>query len=651
MNKTNKAYLRAFVFPVAICFSFLSFIDVSAQNYALSMNGTSTSYADLGTINPTNNFSTGFTVECWIKWGAFNSWSRMLDIGNGTASDNILFANQGTSNNLRFEVYYGSTVSGISGPTNLVTGQWYHVAATVDGSGNAKIYADGVQVASGTINVPKNISRTTCYTGKSNWAADSYMDGTIDELRIWNVVRTQTQIKQYMFKSVDPTTTGLVAYYHCNENGGTTLVNSCSGNGAGNGTTQAALTWTASPIQFAGNAINFDGSDDYVNVPYNSSLDITSAITLEAWVYATKNTGIQDVISKSSASVNTGYIFPRTDDGWAHVVIYLHINGGWRTLSAVYPSLNAWHHLAATYDGTTIKIYIDGTLAASQAQTGSIATNTNVLLLGNQSGFSSEYFGGYGDEFRIWNVARTQAQIQANMNAELDPTTQTGLVSYYTADQGIAGGTNTGLITLVDQSGTNNGTLTNFALTGSSSNYATQNSNLTPLPLQWLSFTAQAQGSDVLLQWSTATEQNTKDFIIQRSSDGSSWSTIGQVAAAGNSSTVSNYSYVDGKPNTGINYYRILQEDRDDHFSYSKVVAVRFDALKVTFTILNNPVTNGMLQLQVNTPSVLNIYNSSGSLLLRQHLNTGPVSIDLSSYPKGMYWLKAGENVQKILIQ
>lgn len=130
-----------------------------------------------------------------------------------------------------------------------------------------------------------------------------------------------------MFKSIDPTTSGLIAYYHCNENGGTTLTNSCTGTGIGNGTTQSAVTWATSPTQFSGNAINFDGVDDVVDIPYNSSLNITNNITLEAWVYATKNTGVQDVICKSSYSQNTGYIFPRTNDGWANAVIYLYIGG------------------------------------------------------------------------------------------------------------------------------------------------------------------------------------------------------------------------------------------------------------------------------------------------------------------------------------
>lgn len=283
-------------------------------------------------------------------------------------------------------------------------------------------------------------------------------------------------------------------------------------------------------------------------------------------------------------------------------------------------------------------------------QTGMIATNTNNLVLGNQPTLP-EYFGGAADELRVWNVARTQAEIQASKDIELDPTTQTGLVSYYTADQGIPGGTNTGLITLVDQSGTNNGVLTNFALNGAGSNYTAQNSGLSVLPLQWLNFMAKPQGSNVLLEWSTAIEQNTEDFIIQHSSNGSSWTNIGQTAAAGNSNSVRHYSYVDSKPNTGVNYYRILQEDNDGHFSYSKVIAIHFASVKASFTILNNPVTNGILQLNINSATILNIYNSSGNPILKKHLNEGAATINLSSYPKGIYWLRSGANVQKVLLQ
>src|SRR6185312_13492785 len=90
------------------------------------------------------------------------------------------------------------------------------------------------------------------------------------------------------------------------------------------------------------NALDFDGTNDNIIVPSNSSLNISSAITIEGWLYATKNSGVQNVLSKSSRSVNNGYIFPRTDNGWTDFVFYISLNNSWITVSYPYPSLNSW---------------------------------------------------------------------------------------------------------------------------------------------------------------------------------------------------------------------------------------------------------------------------------------------------------------------
>ena len=169
--------------------------------------------------------------------------------------------------------------------------------------------------------------------------------------------------------------------------------------------------------------------------------------------------------------------------------------------------------------------------------------------------------------------------------------------------------------------------------------------------MQWLSFTVQPQGNEAILQWSTASEQNTKDFIVQRSHDGVTWNSIGNVIAAGNSSTVSNYSYTDAQPGIGTIYYRILQEDNDGRYSYSKVVSVSFHLPQVAFAVIANPVINGQLQLKVYNTTVMNIYNAGGSLLFKQQLAEGTITINLSRYAKGVYWLQAGSYVQKIVLQ
>jgi hypothetical protein len=503
-----------------------------------------------------------------------------------------------------------------------------------------KLYRDGILVNANT-SVASNYTSENTYIG-SHAGAGSYLQGTIDEVRIWNVARTQAELKQNILNPPANNASNLVSYYKLNDGAGATATNSTGGT---NGTLQNSPSWVASPAQFSGNALNFDGIDDVVTIADNNSLDITSAITVEAWVYATKNSGIQNVISKSSQSANNGYIFPRTDDGWGNAVIYFHIAGGWRTLSAPYPGLNVWHHLAATYDGTTMRLFIDGVEAATKPQTGAITVNGNSLAIGNQPGYS-EFFGGSVDNIRIWNTARTQAELQANMNVDIDPSTQTGLVSYYTFNQGIAAGTNTGMTTLIDLKSENNGTLSNFALTGSTSNYGVQNAIL---PLRWLDFTVQKSSRGVELIWSTADEQNTKEFIVQHSNNGSSWRNLGSVEAAGNSNSVTRYSYTHLAPDNNVNYYRLLQTDIDGGGSYSEVRTIRFYSGNVSFSILRNPAQNGEIQLLLNTADVISLFSSDGKLLMRKKFGAGVVA--LKGYSKGLYFLRGKTHTQKVILK
>jgi gliding motility-associated-like protein len=223
-----------------------------------------------------------------------------------------------------------------------------------------------------------------------------------------------------------------------------------------------------------GSALNFDGSDDVITVPNNAALNISGNISVEAWIKpATGGTNIQNVISKSTSSgvgSNTGYIFPRTDDNWANFSGYLHIGNAWRSISHPYPTDGLFHHLAMTYDGSNIRLYLDGNLVKTQVQTGTIATNTNSLALGNQPGFS-ELFIGTLDEARIWNAALSADQIKSRMNSELAGT-ETNLVLNYNFNQGVPGGSNTSVVSESNVASTSLvGTLTNFAKTGATSNY------------------------------------------------------------------------------------------------------------------------------------------------------------------------------------
>jgi hypothetical protein len=183
---------------------------------ALGFDG-SNDFVDLGTLSPTDNFSTGFTFMAWVKWGSFNTWSRLLDIGNGAGSNNILIANPGTNNSLHFDVYNGGSPSNIVTGNILPTNRWVHVAATISSAGQGKIYIDGVEVASGAMNVPNNIVRANGYLGKSNWAADAYLNASMDEVSIWAKDLSESEIQSYMSSSLDGNESSLYIYYDFNQ--------------------------------------------------------------------------------------------------------------------------------------------------------------------------------------------------------------------------------------------------------------------------------------------------------------------------------------------------------------------------------------------------------------------------------------------------
>ena len=240
----------------------------------------------------------------------------------------------------------------------------------------------------------------------------------------------------------------------------------------GSGCTSTASTSVT--IAFKGGTLNFNGGANFITVPNNASLNISKTITAESWINPTDNvTLIQDVMSKSTRSVNNGYIFPRTDDGWKTISFYLYINGAYQILTTPYPGINQWHHTAATYDGFFMRIYIDGILVATKEANGDITVNSNDLTIGNQPGYS-EFYSGQVDESRIWSRALNQCEIINNMNCELDPAqTTNGLAAYYKYNQGYADVTNTTVTTLIDASpNANTGTLTGFALQGTSSNWS-----------------------------------------------------------------------------------------------------------------------------------------------------------------------------------
>jgi glucose/arabinose dehydrogenase/PKD repeat protein len=207
--------------------------------------------------------------------------------------------------------------------------------------------------------------------------------------------------------------TGLVAAYSFNTVSGSSVADLSGNNNVG--TLANAVAATAGKY---GGALSFNGTNARVNVASSASLQLSSGMTLEAWVNpATVSNAWRDVIYKG----DNNYYLEATSRGGSRPVGGGIIGGV--TAEARGSSVLAtatWTHLAVTYDGSNVRLYVNGVLAAGAARTGTIRTSTNQLQIGGDSLYG-QYFNGLIDEVRIFNIARTQAQIQADMNTALAP--------------------------------------------------------------------------------------------------------------------------------------------------------------------------------------------------------------------------------------
>ena len=221
------------------------------------------------------------------------------------------------------------------------------------------------------------------------------------------------------------------------------------------------------------NALNFNGINNEVNCGNDPSLDITGTnITLEAWVNLDVFTAnaFQSTIMSKNLPNNAGFIFRAGGNG--QIELALGDGGFYNNFASVdnVISVNTWHHVAATYDGANVRMYVDGVEVFSQAYTAPmVSAAANNLWIGNDNTFSPRFFPGSIDNVRLWNVTRTANEISTFMASELCD--MTGLVAAYDFNVGFANGTNTMETTLPDLAGSNNGTLMNFTLTGTASNW------------------------------------------------------------------------------------------------------------------------------------------------------------------------------------
>jgi hypothetical protein len=168
------------------------------------------------------------------------------------------------------------------------------------------------------------------------------------------------------------------------------------------------------------------------------------------------------------------------------------------------------------------------------------------------------------------------------------------------------------------------------------------------IPITLTEFKGTLQEKSVLLQWSTATESNSKHFELEKSFDGIVYRKIATIPAAGNSSTSKQYSYIDREPLTEKNYYRLRSVDIDGKYKLSNIVLIKPPGMQQDILVLGNPFKNNIQVRFVKSPETggeLRLTDMTGRLMASRSFNQGEQQLQFiipsGKLSKGVYILQA----------
>ncbi|MBU2632848.1 LamG domain-containing protein, partial [Patescibacteria group bacterium] len=383
---------------------------------ALSFNGSNTYVS--GTNNSSVQLTTG-TVQAWIKTSSPGSGYRGI-VTKQSAYGMFL-------NNNEFGIYdWGGTGWKGSGQ-NLNDGKWHLVAFSfTSGSANGTtFYVDGQNKGTTTMTVLNQ--NVALVAGAGNNGASQVFTGLIDQVRVFNYIRTPAQIA-WEYNQGKP-----IAHWKLDECQGLTA-NDVSGNGntgtitiGGSGTqTSAGTCQTSSTAWYNGAAgkfnasLNFDGTDDYTGIVNTSFLPSgSSARSMFGWI-KTNGTQLSRMNYFGYGGIAANLAFNLSSGINADGKIYFIGYGAGDVTGTKVIGDGNWHFIGAIYDGTTVQLYVDGTTDAS----GNRSLNTSNIstypfVIGRQSYSDAgnyRYANGQIDDVRIYNYALTPLQIKNVMN-------------------------------------------------------------------------------------------------------------------------------------------------------------------------------------------------------------------------------------------
>lgn len=385
----------------------------------LSFDGTQSAYSNYDlSWNNTNNVSLSF----WVKPQNTTDSNKGI-LGKQYSLYEWSIYQSGSSVSLVYWNTSGGHTNGMddSWGNVLTANRWTHLAYTWDGS-TSRFFANGKIVKTKIATNPSiNMNRTNnmMFGGNIYTWGNTYFKGLIDEVKIYNYVRTAEQIKQDYTNhgsnvniggtSIQTTPGNLVAYYKFDEGHGSVVNNSGIGGSSANGTLASG---TSSPVWVNDGKINKSlnfNNNNYINLP--NTLGYTNTVSAFAWF-------------KSNGTPTGNYHIIM---GGQELEISIPVSGQIRTgvfTNTRYVSNhgsglldNQWHHVGFTFDGSTKKSYIDGQFVGQQTGIGGTLRSSFTGRTIGKFGTSNVYFlNGYLDEVKIFDYPLSEDEIKREYN-------------------------------------------------------------------------------------------------------------------------------------------------------------------------------------------------------------------------------------------
>lgn len=398
-------------------------------------------------VNNIGALTTTFTLESWVNLDSYEpgtDYGIVMDVAGTTGEVGLQITNAG------FLDLWITGIGNITSTYQVSTGEWAHLAVTYDGA-NAYLYANGVQVGtlasgdmtalSGTINL--NIGKN------DDTESTNYIDGQLDNVRVWSSARTIEEIRDGMTQSYDYETTNLLGQYTFDDVSNNWVIDNTTTRADGYLTNGAAIVDSGSTaaqfINHLGNALSFDGTDDLVTFTSPVGPAGSAARTLMMWV-KTSSDAAQQMISYGSPTIPGSFGVGFNSFDGKGVSIDIHgaaIN--YQPLTATNDG--QWHHYAVVVpssaaDGTVslrdLEVYQDGVrlntvsvLASNNDST--FNTGTGNLRFGSYIDGADD-FNGQMAEASIWSTALTAAQVRTYMTRSLNGD-ESGLEGYWKLDE------------------------------------------------------------------------------------------------------------------------------------------------------------------------------------------------------------------------